>query len=89
MMIMKVLKDMTLNHKPIRAGEYVRTDNPEVFLRNGYARYLTPGESQAVLDDYVDLARTIFAEPPQPPGKRTGNANRRLSKQGTLWGEEG
>lgn len=86
-MIMKVLKDMTLNDKPIRAGEYVRTDNPEIFLKNRYARHLTPKESHVILNAYVDYADKVFGDQTASDIRPQGT-NFRLSKQGTLWDED-
>lgn len=60
MILLKALKNIVLNGKFIRVDDYIQTDNPEVFLRPGYARKLTLEETRAILKSYVEFAEKVF-----------------------------
>ena len=62
MIVLKVVKNMKLNGKPILTGEYIRTNNPALFLQRGYATNLSKEEIRAILDEYVKSAERLLAE---------------------------
>ncbi len=78
---------MKLNGKLIRAGEYMQTDNPELFLQRGYARRLTRDEAQKILSEYVKCAEDLFSKVPEKaPDKKTvfGHKDRKAIYQERL-----
>ncbi len=76
MMVLKALNDMVLNGKSILTGEYIRTNNPALFLQRGYAVPLSKEEVEVVLDEYINTAKIVF--PQTTPRKEI---TRRTSKK--------
>jgi len=83
-MVLKALNDMVLNGKPILRGEYIRTNNPALFLQRGYAAPLSKEEVEAVLNEYINTAKIVFPqaaarkEIPQIAPKKTVDQGRLL-----------
>jgi len=73
-MLLRMLKDIMLNGKFIRLGEYMRTKNPKVLLRHGYARHLNTEEDRAILGRSNEYARQMFRQSPNEGGKKLKKA---------------
>ena len=73
MELLIALRSIRSGNELLKAGDKFLIEDGQGLVDRGYARRLTRGETQAILDDYVKCARNLFIETPR---KKTISVNR-------------
>lgn len=67
-MMLKAIKNIP--SRGINEGDTFKTENPEIFLKNGLARHLVKEEVLSILDGYIREAGRVFMLDNIEPGKK-------------------
>jgi hypothetical protein len=65
MELLIALRSIRSGNELLKAGDKFLIDDGQGLVDRGYARRLTQNETGAILDDYVQYARRLFAEEPE------------------------